>query len=774
MAVFDEEKTKKLKSIFESMEYSKTSDNDNLLKEWIKQRNGELGTYLSHEYVKFGPDAEDTVDFCNPTTGDKIADLTVFRGNDTFNLPIASTNFSSLTGYERSKIIYNIARNVQKSQRLLALAESVPSGRHISATTNTNLPDLIRCLYHSAGVANLVNDTLVGERPPTQIIVATESPSPIFSQCWSIFPLMAMGTNIIFVTTVETCLSTLVFVDICKTAGLPKEAISVIVTSKSSVDEALREIKITNANVLCQTDAVTLNLIQQAVIKNGHSLVSHKHTRPTVIVTESSDLVSAVDGCLIASYAGIGTRHGCRILVQESIFDKFEKEITMRFKSLRIGLWNDKNADFSSCITKSEDVDELLSVVREAEKEGAKVITLERTSPVYLISGVQPASAVVQKQTKGVVIILLPFRSAKEAVALANSSPGTLVASVWSERLTVAIEIAKSIQAKMVWINTQNHYDRPNDKNLWRIVVKQKSLTKGSETTQVNKTVTPAEIQSGIDETYKLYYGGGQKRALSSASYGIHDFKGNLITLAPKGGKKDARNAVEAAVSAHSSWRQKTGYNKAQLLYYLAENLQKRREEFSSLLTKMTGQSKEMANKEIDDSIRDVFKWAGFCDKSSGSLLDVPLTGFCLSSAESLGVVAVVINGEENVFRSFIIPAVAAISCGNTVVAVAPQKYPLAALSLYQVLDTSDFPPGVFNIICGDSVELGNTLFEHFDVQAFWSDNALSVTLAKANIVNSNGKEIQILSQTLTIDSYQYIATALKQIWLPSGDSFGN
>ena len=179
-----------------------------------------------------------------------------------------------------------------------------------------------------------------------------------------------------------------------------------------------------------------------------------------------------------------------------------------------------------------------------------------------------------------------------------------------------------------------------------------------------------------------------------------------------EGNRKDIRNAVEAAHAAWPGWGKRAAYNRAQIVYFLAENLQVRREEFAERLVAMTGCSIDDGRHEVDASIDRLFHWGAYADKYGGTVQETTLYGATVKVHEPVGPIGIACPDECPLlgFVSLIGPAIVR---GNTLIVVPSQKYPLCALDLYQVFDTSDLPDGVINIVTGDRDHLIKYLAEH-------------------------------------------------------------
>jgi aldehyde dehydrogenase (NAD+) len=241
----------------------------------------------------------------------------------------------------------------------------------------------------------------------------------------------------------------------------------------------------------------------------------------------------------------------------------------------------------------------------------------------------------------------------------------------------------------------------------------------------------------------------------------------------PAGNRKDIRNAVEAAHKA-KGWAYKAGHSRAQILYYIAENLAIRADEFAARLVAMTGQSKKSAQQEVDLSISRLFTYAAYADKYGGSVQETTLNGLTVALNEPVGVIGIACPDEAPLlaFVSLMAPVIAR---GNTCVIIPSERFPLSATDFYQILETSDLPGGVVNIVTGSRDHLTKTLVEHDDVDAMWYFGSPEGCYHVEYLSASNMK------QTWVSSGFQWEehgegghflrhATQVKNIWVPTGE----
>jgi aldehyde dehydrogenase (NAD+) len=279
-----------------------------------------------------------------------------------------------------------------------------------------------------------------------------------------------------------------------------------------------------------------------------------------------------------------------------------------------------------------------------------------------------------------------------------------------------------------------------------------------------------------LDRTAKLFIGGKQARPDSGYTRIVRDSQGKNIGETGEGNRKDIRNAVEAAHAA-GAWRKASGHQRAQILYYIAENLSARAHEFASRIASLTGDTRASGQREVEASISRLFTYAAWCDKYDGAVHDVPIRGVALAMHEPIGVVGVACP-DPFPLLGLISLAAPLLATGNTVVAVPSQAFPLAATDFYSVLETSDLPGGALNIVTGPRDALARVLAEHDDVSAVWyvgsQTGATAVEKASATNLKRTWAE---WSPRQWLDpregeGRQFLrrAVQVKNIWIPYGE----
>jgi aldehyde dehydrogenase (NAD+) len=277
-----------------------------------------------------------------------------------------------------------------------------------------------------------------------------------------------------------------------------------------------------------------------------------------------------------------------------------------------------------------------------------------------------------------------------------------------------------------------------------------------------------------IDRTPKLYIGGKQTRPDGGYSREILDSSGNIMGEVGAANRKDVRNAVEAAHKA-TGWMWSTAHARAQILYYIAENLEARHEEFARRLNAQTGA--EGGLREVAAAIEVLFTFAAWTDKYDGEVHQTPYRNLTAALNEGIGVIGIICP-DSTPLLGFLTPVAAAVAMGNAVVAVPSERFPLSATDLYQVFDTSDLPAGVVNILTGSVDELLPVVAGHDDVDALWCWGTRDQAALAERESAGNMKRTWTSwhdPNWVELDSgaaHEFLreATQVKNIWVPYGE----
>ncbi|MCV2866029.1 aldehyde dehydrogenase family protein [Albidovulum sediminicola] len=778
--------------ILETMDYGPAPEAAGEVLKWLSAR-GDFGHYINGRFTPPGT----TFEVRNPATGDLLARVSQGGEADVAAAVKAARaalpRWSKLSGHDRARHLYALARHIQKRERFLAVLETLDNGKPIRETRDIDVPLVARHLYHHAGWAEMLAEEFPGQGPVGVCGQIIPWNFPLLMLAWKIAPALAAGNTVVLKPAEYTPLTALAFAEICAEVGLPKGVVN-IVTGDGATGAALVAADVDKIAFTGSTEVG--RAIRKATAGTGKKLTLELGGKSPFIVFADADIDGAVEGVVDAIWFNQGQVccAGSRILVQEGIAGTFTERLTARLGKLRLGDPLDKSTDIGAIVDPVQ-LARIRDLVAQGQAEGAVLHQAPCQLPSRgsffapgFFTNVAPANIVSEVEIFGPVATLTTFRTPDEAVELANNTRYGLAASVWSENINLALDVAARVKAGVVWVNATNIFDAGAGFGGYResgfgreggregvgeylseapVKAKAESAPVTLETGPVPEA--PAGVEP-IDRTAKLYIGGAQKRPDSGYSYAVRG-KGGVIGLAGLGSRKDIRNAVEAAHKA-AGWGRATGHNRAQVLYYLAENLAAREAEFA-LRLKSAGSPKPA--EEVATAIRRAFYYAAQADKFDGAVHATKSAHVTLAMPEPFGVMGIACPTDAPLLGllSLILPAIA---MGNRVVAVPSQNMPLSATDLYQVFDTSDLPGGVVNIVTGPRDDLAKTLAAHDDVAAMWycgspegarmveaeSAGNLKVTWRVQNRdwLGAEGQGRGFLSR----------ATQIKNIWVPYGE----
>jgi aldehyde dehydrogenase (NAD+) len=787
---------------FVAMEYGPAPEDPKEAQAWLQRHGRRFNHFIDGTWR--APTAGEYFDTVDPSNGEKLASIAQGSSADVDAAVRAARaafpKWRALTPHARARYLYALARLVQKHSRLLAVLETMDNGKPIRESRDIDIPLVARHFYYHAGWAQLLDQEFAEYEPCGVVGQIIPWNFPLLMAAWKIAPALATGNTVVLKPAEFTPLTALAFAELCQEAGLPAGVVN-IVTGDGSTGEAL--VKHADVDKIAFTGSTEVGrAIRSATAATEKRLSLELGGKSPFIVFDDADLDSTVEGLVDGIWFNQGQvcSAGSRLLMQESIAEVLVGKIRERMNTLRIGSPLDKAIDIGAIVAR-EQLERIERMVGQGVAEGATCwqpqVALPARGfyyPPTLLSNVQPTSIVAQQEIFGPVLAAMTFRTPREAVELANNTVYGLAACVWSENINVALHIAAQLKAGVVWVNCTNRFDAACGFGGYResgsgreggreglLEYLQLAWFKNAPKLAARPAAalrTEAEKESvapAIDRTVKLYIGGKQVRPDSGYSMEVRSPGGNLLGEAPLGNRKDIRNAVEAARKAET-WAKATAHNRAQVLYYCAENLSQRRDEIVRNLTAVVGAKQAVA--ELELGIERIFSYAAWTDKFDGAVHNPPFRNIAIAMNEALGTVGIICPSEAPLlgFLSLVMPALA---IGNTVVAVPSEACPLIAGDLYQVFDTSDLPGGAVNIVTGYASQLLKTLAEHDDVDAIWcfTDEAGSAAAKATSVGNlkqvwtNEGRAIDWFNPKQAEGRwFLEHATQVKNTWVPYGE----
>jgi aldehyde dehydrogenase (NAD+) len=800
---------------FDTMDYGPAPESDTDARQWLARHAEGFGHFIDGRFTATSAGA--LFETAEPATGQRLARIAQGNAQDVDAAVAAARaaqpGWLALGGHGRARHLYALARMVQRHARLLAVVEALDNGKPIRETRDLDVPLVARHFYHHAGWAQLQEREFADQVPLGVVGQIIPWNFPLLMLAWKIAPALALGNTVVLKPAEFTPLSALLFAELAAQAGLPAGVLNVV-TGDGATGAAL--VAHEGVDKIAFTGSTDVGrLIREATAGSGKSLTLELGGKSPFIVFDDADIDAAVEGVVDAIWFNQGQVccAGSRLLLQEGIAADFIERLKRRMQSLRVGSPMDKAIDMGSLIDPTQ-LERVRALVATGVREGASCFQAPGALPPggsffapTLLTNVHPASTVATEEIFGPVLVTMTFRTPDEAVALANNTRYGLAASVWSETIGLALGIAPQLQAGVVWVNATNLFDagvgfggyresgygREGGREGCYEYMKPRAWAERKPRTAAMTAVAAAATQAAnetpgeapkaqarlpaIDRTAKLFVGGKQVRPDGELSHPVFAANGQRIGEVGTGNRKDIRNAVAAARSA-AGWSSATPHRRAQALYYLAENLSARADEFAARIASLTGLAARAAQAEVDASVSRLFAYGAWADKYEGTVHVPPLRGVALATVEAMGVVGVVCPDEAPLL-SFVSLFAPLMAMGNRTVIVPSEKHPLIATDFYQVLETSDLPAGVINLVTGPAAGLAQTLAEHDDVDALWAFGAKELSRNAERLSAGNLKRT-LVDHGLATDWHDAAcaegalflrhATQVKNIWIPYGE----
>ncbi|QPC86143.1 aldehyde dehydrogenase family protein [Mesorhizobium sp. NBSH29] len=786
---------------YDAMEYGPAPEARGEADAWLAGRDFGKGLFIGGAWQAAASGATFTTE--DPATTETLATVSNAGAPDVDAAVAAARKalpkWHARTGFERAKILYAISRAMQRHQRLFAVLETLDNGKPIRESRDIDVPLAIRHFIHHAGWAQSLDKSFAGHKAAGVVGQIIPWNFPLLMLAWKIAPALAAGCTIVLKPAEFTPLTAILFAEICARAGVPKGVINIL---PGGPDAGAALVSHPGVDKIAFTGSSEVGkIIRKATAGSGKKLSLELGGKSAFIVFEDADLDSAVEGLVDGIWFNQGQVccAGSRLLVQESIAEQMFDKVRRRMAALRLGSPLDKNTDIGPLIAAVQR-DRVAGLVQQGTDQGATCwqpdIACPTTGYFYLptlATGVSPANILAQEEVFGPVLAAMTFRDTAEAIELANNTRYGLAASVWSENINRALAVAPALKAGVVWINGTNMFDAScgfggnresgfgregGYEGMLEYLVP--DAPRGAFLKPAKAVPNPQGSEEGagqIDRTPKLFIGGKQVRPDGNYSRSVTDTKGRIAGEVGLGSRKDIRDAVSAARSAAHSWGGATGYNRSQVLYFLAENLAARSDEFVKRIRHLTGASEKAARSEFDQSVERLFYHAGMADKFEGRIHQPPQRAVTLALHEPVGVVGLIAPDAEPLLGliSMIAPALA---MGNSVVVIPSQVAPLVATDLYQVVETSDVPPGALNIVTGVSAELAGVLAKHDDVDGLWciaDQETCRLVEAESTgnlkrVFTGGGRAVDWNAGSWAPQALLQRAVDTKNVWVPYGD----
>lgn len=779
---------------FDNLEYSEAFESSKEAQEWLEKNSRRFGQLINGQFIS-NKDS-DLIASLDPSNGELLANIEIANSKQLDSAVSAARkaqpSWENLGGHKRAKVLYALARLIQKHSRLISVLESLDNGKPIRESRDIDIPLAIRHFYYHAGWAQLQEKEFSSYRAIGVVAQIVPWNFPLLMLSWKIAPALAMGNTIVFKAAEQTPLTAMFFAQLCEEAGLPSGVINMIngdgvIGAELAAHKGIDKVAFTGSTAVGRS-------IRESTAGQGKKLTLELGGKSAFIVFEDADLDAAVEGLVDSIWFNQGEVccAGSRLLAQAEIADELHQKIKQRIKTLRLGSSLDKSTDIGSLVSNTQ-FNRVCEMVDEGLNHGGEVFQAYELNsdknyyPPTLITEVDSSHPLVQEEIFGPVLVSMTFRTQSEAIELANNSRYGLAASIWSENINRAMDVAPKVKAGVIWINCHNQFDAScgfggikesgfgregGKEGLFEYLKPQglKSPNKSASTSISFK-------EEAVDRTLKFYIGGKQVRPDGGHSLATFNADGSKAAYVGSGNRKDIRNAISAASKA-SSWGSLSGHARAQIIYFIAENLSVRELEWVERLKTLCGISNKQAKAEFDESISRLFSYAAWADKYDGAVHSAPYRGVTMALPEPVGILAQ-IAPENSPLISTISLIAPAIAMGNCIVFVPSQKFASVALELVQTFETSDVPAGVINIVSGIKQDLAEQLAGHAEADAMWcwaeSELVSSVESISARDLKRlwvNDDEDRDWLNPMQGEGLEFLrnATEIKNIWTPYGD----
>ncbi len=754
---------------------------------WLDRHGRKFAHFIDRKFCS--PGAGEYREVLNPANGGAIA--WVARGNEAdvdVALDSARRGAEIWSGHscqQRYEVLYSIYRNLNKHSRLFARLESMNNGKPIWQSRDLDVPLAIRHFRHHAGWAKVRDQQFPGYRPGGVVAQIVPWNFPLLMLAWKIAPALAAGNSVVIKPAETTPLTAMLFANILQETGLPPGVVNIVngagPTGRMLVEKMVERRRSDSAfwKVAFTGSTDVGRQIRAATAGSGLRLSLELGGKSPYIIFDSADIDSAVRHlvyfAIMLNYGQVCCA-GSRLLVQESVYDKVITKVKEEIAKLRGGNPMDKCMDLGA-VNSKEQRDKINQMIQCGRDERADVWQPEgwncpsegfHCKPT-LVTGVQTTSRLVQEEIFGPVLVAMSFRTPKEAAELANNTVYGLAASVWTEDASIMRQMNSQLKAGVIWNNCTNLFDAASgfggvkESGFGREGGREGMLEYLVEKHPVRWGSDPDEdlIPSGRgDRTYRLWIGGKLVRPDEGQSFSVYNDRKDLLGVVSDSNRKDVRNAVVAARKSLASWDNSD--LRSSVLYFIFENM-------------LAHHRWQYPAKELEASVQRIAHWGAMADKFGGTVQSVPGRFNVQGIREPIGVIGIRAPDSPPLLGLTSLLG-AALAMGNSVVLIAGSK-PMAAAEFIQVLENSDLPPGVVNLLTAKDPDARILdLAKHRDVDAVWcfGSQLSAKAVEEASVGNMkrtwcvSDEEFDWFGPQGESEEFLRQATQVKNVWSPA------
>ncbi|XP_074164319.1 aldehyde dehydrogenase family 16 member A1 [Sminthopsis crassicaudata] len=727
------------------MDYGPAPESPSLALAWLHEQGAKLGHFVNGEWRT--PEGQEPVVCRDPCSGELLAScLQADSGFVASAVDVAGRAFetwSRLPGAARAQHLLRLAETIRRHQKLLWTLEAMASGRVVREVRDGDLPLAQQLLQYHACWAQTQEQALSGWEPVGVVAVILPPTFSFIEMMWRICPALAVGCTVVVFGS-PASLSALLVAQLSEEAGLPPGVFNVVMGAAllETMPSGLPGV----AKVAFSGPVEEGKALRRALAGSCTDLSLSLGTESLLVVTDTADLDSAVEGVVDAVWSD-RSQGGLRLLVQLSAYEELLWKLETRLRRVRQGRSLDWAVDMGT--RGASAWEKAQSYVQEAQSQGAQIFqdgSAPPQSPFFpptLVLGLAPASPCAQVEVPWPLVTIFPFRTAKEALAMGNGTPRGGSASVWSERLTLALDLAYKLLMGTVWINAHSLQDAAapvggckENGSSWhggpdglyeylrpvgappRPGACPEPLDYDNFGLSARPVLPSGDSPACKSAPYGVFVAGRFQNPSSRSSRPVLGSGGHVSAHVAEGGAKDVREAVEAAHKAAAAWASRVPGSRASTLWALADALSQRSQELEDQLVEVTGVDLADARTEVVLSVARLRAWGAQVHAQGAGLHSTGPHGPFLRLREALGVVAIICP-EEQPLLAFVSLLAPALACGSAVIMVPSGACPLPALQLCQDM-AGLLPPGLVNVLTGDRDHITRCLALHQDVPALW------------------------------------------------------
>lgn len=770
---------------------------DALAKDWLKTHSNCFAGFVNNNWL---PKSETNIKVFNPFTSEYYADVFLPSPEVLENAANSSSDglikWKNLSASQRSDYLLKIATNIEKHTDLFALVECIVSGKTLQRIQTKDVPNFIQSFKYYASLAYAEEKRIGCTETGVICVVAEEYNEPSLSVSWRISSLLASGNVILLLVNAITCFSAFLLAELCQISGLPEGVLNVLPINDNTLTFLPNVNKVIFTGGFLRSEKFTKMAALQGI--PCETTVSKQ---PVVIIYENADIYSAVDSVLEMLYYSDtrSERSGCKVLVQSSIQKKFMQLLEIKFVDTSVGV-NLSKSDMT-CIVTKEQKEKLVKEVEEAKINEVKVVQGPNVKyengqhSATLLSYVPLTSNLLREAGGGPIVFVIPFRTVKESISMFNNNKIVSDVSIWSEHLTLALEVVHQLKAGTIWVNSQNFFEASAVyggmgsleggheaflKHLDFGIAEFKKYSKEEaeqEITNYGKGLPSGISIKGdtkIKHNCEPYIGGSYK--CGNTFTVLCDHKQVPYAYVTCSSLSDVQEAVSSATTAQPKWKSVNKYKRFEILRKTATLLSGKKDEFAAILHDLSGEELNVCKEEVDKSVACLHHWAIHVATSCDEIVDTLLYGRVLKDRCPLGVIGIQ-SPDKFPLLSFLSLVSSAIALGNAVVVIPSENCPIPALKMCEIFKSAGVPNGIVNVITGGRCYLTRQLLLNLNIKAIWFGvDGAAFIYHSSDFGPKRTFDCKNIWKLETEKNFKLIleSTQIKTTYLPMGTIFSN